>query len=222
MIEGDVPDDSVSGDPPVRSFKEKLQQAFLKPAKAPNFSYDVLEDPQTVEEIEDAIRSTTDRERLIGLVAAPLAAAITILITGSLISNDPPAFLKSGAANRLHTSVSLYQELGGVLVVISILILALALWRKRVYLGIALALFGLAVFNLHFWGFGVPYILAAAWYLVRAYRLQRTLREATGGQPRQPRSPRGNGREPVGGRPGANKRYTPPTASRRWTRPVEE
>ena len=42
------------------------------------------------------------------------------------------------------------------------------------------ALYGLAVFNLHWWGFGVPFVLVGAWYLVRAYRAQRALKEATG------------------------------------------
>ena len=72
-----------------------------------------------------------------------------------------------------------------------------------------MALYGLAVFNLHYWGFGIPFILAGAWYLVRAYRLQRDLKEATGDVP-------GTRPGPVGAwsdrrratRP--NKRYTPP------------
>ena len=49
-----------------------------------------------------------------------------------------------------------------------------------------MALYGLAVFNLHYWGFGVPFILVGAWLLVRAYRLQRDLREATGDAPARP------------------------------------
>ena len=59
-------------------------------------------------------------------------------------------------------------------------ILVSALWRKRLFLGIALALFGLAVFNLHYWGFGVPFLLAGAWYLVRAYRFQQELKRVEG------------------------------------------
>jgi hypothetical protein len=68
------------------------------------------------------------------------------------------------------------------------------------------------VFNLHYWGFGVPFILGGAWLLVRAYRLQRDLREATG----EVASRRGR---PSGGTPSRatvaqrNKRYAPPAPS---------
>jgi hypothetical protein len=41
-----------------------------------------------------------------------------------------------------------------------------------------MALYGLSIFNLHFWGFGIPFILAGAWLLVRAYRFQQKLKEA--------------------------------------------
>jgi hypothetical protein len=63
-------------------------------------------------------------------------------------------------------------------------------------------LYGLAVFNLHYWGFGVPFLLVGAWYLVRAYRFQQELKKTEVGTPRA----RANG-----ARPRSNKRYTPPT-----------
>ena len=136
-------------------------------------------DELTLEELEDVVRFADDKERLIGLIAAPLAATIGILVIGALIANDPAALLKDGQVNKLHVSVSLYQSLAGVLLGLSVLMLGLAFFRKRMLLGIVMALYGLAVFNLHYWGFGVPFILAGAWLLVRAYRLQRALREAT-------------------------------------------
>ncbi|HWD24865.1 MAG TPA: hypothetical protein VG368_05335, partial [Acidimicrobiales bacterium] len=100
-------------------------------------------------------------------------------------------------------------ELAGVLVVMSILMLVTAMMRKRIFLGVTTALFGLAVFNLHYWGFGVPFLMVGSWYLVRAYRLQRGLREAGGG------GTYSSGSKAVGrgySQPGANKRYTPPVA----------
>ena len=112
-----------------------------------------------------AVRSATDKERLIGLLAAPLGAAIGILVITALIDNDPPAHLKNGQLNRLHVSLSVYHELFFVLLGLSILILVMAMLRKRLFLGITMALYGLAVFNLHYWGFGVPFILAGAWLL---------------------------------------------------------
>jgi len=107
-----------------------------------------------------------------------------------------------------HVNTSLYYSLELVLLGLSVLILVTALWRKRLFIGIALVLFGLGVFNLHYWGFGIPFVLAGAWYLVRAYRLQQELKraEAVEGPPRP------KGREPSNGpRPRPNKRYTPPT-----------
>jgi len=133
-----------------------------------------------VEELEVAARSANDKERLVGLLAAPFAAAIGFLVISALIVNDPPALLRSGQLNKLHVAVSLYYDLGAVLLALSVLILATAMLRKRLFLGIVMALYGLAVFNLHYWGFGIPFIMGGAWLLVRAYRLQRDLREATG------------------------------------------
>jgi hypothetical protein len=84
-----------------------------------------------------------------------------------------------------------------------------------------MALYGLAVFNLHYWGFGVPFIMGGAWLMVRAYRLQRNLRGVTGDNPARS----GPGRRGGGGgtgisRPQPNKRYTPPSpAARRSASP---
>jgi len=80
------------------------------------------------------------------------------------------------------------------------------------------ALYGLSLFNLPpYWGFGFPYILAGAWLLVRAYRLQRDLKEAKG-EPTRYGPPRGSGTNGAG-RPRPNKRYTPPTPPPRSTPP---
>jgi hypothetical protein len=116
---------------------------------------------------------------------------------------------------------SLYHDVLIVLLVLALAMLTTALLRRRLFLGMATALYGLAVFNLHYWGFGVPFVLAGAWYLVRAYRLQRSLREANGEGPRYGSGSRSRGGTPSNGnRPGANKRYTPrPSPSSRAVRP---
>jgi hypothetical protein len=124
-------------------------------------------------------------------------------VISALIANDPSALLKNGQVNRLHVSLSLYHDLGGVLLGLSVLMLVVAMLRKRLYLGIVMALYGLAVFNLHYWGFGVPFIMGGAWLLVRAYRLQRDLNEATG-------EPGGAKRSAGGARLGS----TPPRSNR--------
>jgi len=204
-----------SGGPPRSSLplRDRLRNAVLKPVEAdsrPKSS----DEHQSVEELEAAVRYANDKERFIGLIAAPFAAAIGILVSGSLIVNDPPARLKNGHINTLHVSVSLYHDLEVVLIVLSLVMLATAMLRKRLYLGIVTALYGLAIFNLHYWGFGVPFIMVSAWMLVRAYRLQRDLREATGGNGsrdgvRQSRGSAAARRFP----PKPNRRYTPPTSA---------
>jgi hypothetical protein len=84
-----------------------------------------------------------------------------------------------------------------------------------------MALYGLAIFNLHYWGFGIPYILAGAWLLIQSYRLQRDLKEARGEGGTARGQSRGRGTTSSGPRP--NKRYTPPTPSpRRPTKPGDE
>jgi hypothetical protein len=200
----DAADDD--GVPPRLTAWHRLQNAMLKPADpgktgSTSGAKPSTEDPTTVPELEAAVARADDKERLVGLLAAPLAAAIGLLISGSLIANDPKALLANGQVNKAHVAPSLYLELGGVAVALGMLMLVLALLRKRLYLGITMALYGLTIFNLHFWGFGLPYIIFAAWLLVRAYRLQSKLKAARAAD---------GGSTP--GRALPNKRFTPPTA----------
>jgi len=177
---------------------ERLRGAVLKDPGAAD--REAVVGPTTVEEIEAAIKRADDKERLVGLLLAPIAAAIGLVVTASLIANDPKARLADGLLNPKHVSTSLYGELGAVALGLALLMLVLAWYRKRLYLGIVMALYGLSICNLHFWGFGIPYILAGAWLLVRSYRLQQQLKLAKGGA--------GGG---LPGSAGPNKRYTPPT-----------
>ena len=178
--------------------RDRLRNLVLKPAEAATDSTAKgSHGPATLEELEAEARSANDKERFIGLVAAPLAAAIGILVISALIVNDPPARLKDGQIDTLHVSLSLYHDLGGVILALSVLMLVTAMWRKRLYLGIVTA-------------------LLSAWLLVRAYRLQRDLREATEGSPsRTGAQRRGRGATPRRSSAKANSRYTPPTGARK-------
>jgi hypothetical protein len=198
-------------DGPKTPLVERFKEAVVKPVEPSAAAKAKKADrPMSVEELEEAVRSADDKERLTGLLLAPVAAAIAIFIINLLIDSDPAARLKDGALNPRHVSPSTYHELSLVLLVMSVLMLGLAFYRKRLFLGIVMALYGLAVFNLHYWGFGIPYILAGAWLLVRAYRLQRDLKEARGEAPgSRSRQARGSGTSP---RPRPNKRYTPPVS----------
>jgi len=180
---------------PTMTWWERLKFALVRPPDD-----DVREtkaDERSVEELEAAIKRADDKERAIGLIAAPLAAVIGIVISSASIDY----------AKTHHQSLTVYDELTYVILGLSVLMLATAWWRKRLFLGITMALYGLAVFNLHYWGFGIPFLMAGSWYLVRAYRLQQALKRAQGGRTASARRMTASN----GARPRPSKRYTPPT-----------
>ncbi len=194
---------------------QRLRNAMLKPvepdaaarAKAAN-------KPASVAELEDAVRYADDKERLMGLLLAPVAAAIGLVVIAYLTNHDPAA-LVHGKVNPKHVSLSLYHDLTFVLLGLSVVMLATAYFRKRLFLGITMALYGLSVFNLHQWGFGIPFLMLGAWLLVRSYRLQRDLNEATGAKPARAGAQRRGVATSSMTRAQANKRYTPRTAPKR-------
>ncbi len=71
----------------------------------------------------DEEKRANDKERAIGLLAAPLATLIGFLVIHALVANDPPAHLTDGAVNKLHVNLSTYHELFLVLIVLSFLML---------------------------------------------------------------------------------------------------
>jgi hypothetical protein len=174
-------------DPDKPTLSERFTRAVIK---ADSTEPKVDEGPKTVEEIEASIARADDRERLIGLIGAPIAGAIGLVVMQSLVANNA----------KSYSSVSLTLTL--TLLGLAAVMLAAAWFRKRLYMGLTMALYGLSIFNLHFWGFGVPYLLFGSWYLVRAYRLQQSLKLAKGD------APGGSGSAQRQARP--NKRYTPP------------
>jgi len=187
---------------------ERMRGALVKPPPPSTASAKKPNRPRSVEELEDAVRYADDKERLTGLLLAPVAAAIGVLVVNDRVSKHAPEFLKNGKSNPQYVSLSVLHELELVFLGLALVMLASAYFRKRLFLGIAMALYGLAIFNLRYWGFGAPFILIGAWLLVRAYRAQRDLREATG-------DVRGRGRAgPARGptRTPPNKRYTPRAA----------
>ncbi len=197
MAAHDDADNSAGDDAPKMSAWQRMKYTFVQP-DAVEADKSVVDD-RSVEELQEAIRRSDDKERAIGLIAAPLAALVGIIISSATISN----------AKNLHQSTTVYVELTYVILGMAVLILVASMLRKRLFQGVTMALYGLAVFNLRFWGFGVPFLLAGAWYLVRAYRLQQALKkaEAAGSPPR----PKGANPSPGAPRPRRSKRYTPPT-----------
>ena len=183
-------------------FLDRVKGAILKPEDpdapprpSPKGAYEL-----SGEELEIEAKGLNEKERLIGLFAAPLASAIGFIVVHILVINDPPAHLSNGAVDKLYVNPNDYYDLFLVLVVLSMAMLATAFLRKRLYLGMVTALYGLTIFNMHYWGFGVPFVMVGAWYLVRAYRLNKNLKASLAGGPAP------------GVRP-ANKRYTPPVVA---------
>jgi hypothetical protein len=177
---------------------ERLKYAMVRPDDSPDEPSPA--DDRSADEIQEEIGRSNDKERLIGLIVAPIAAIVGLLITSASIDN----------ARSHGQSVGVYEELTYVLLGLAVLILVASLLRKRLFQGITVALFGVAVFQLKYSyiGFAAPFVLVGAWYLVRSYRLQQALKNAVPGQGAS-RATRTNGSGPPRAR--ANKRYTPPT-----------
>jgi len=175
--------------------RERLKDAMVKPAdpdapaKAKGF---VL--PDTVEELEAAERSADDKERLVGLLAAPVAGALALIVSSAVIADSHPALNKS-QVGEVHL-------LTLVLLGLALAMLVTAWMRKRLLLGMVMALYGLSLFNLHGWGFAIPFLLFGSWLLVRAYRLHSALKSAT--------ADLAPGSAPAASPPKPSKRYTPP------------
>ena len=212
-LDSDASDDETPRMSSWQRFTASVSNFMLKPAPAESTTEVAVTKeggPTTIPELEEAIKRADDKERLVGLLLAPVAAAIALLVVASLVAHDPKAIV-NGQIDKLHVNPSLYVELGAVTLALALLMLGAAWFRKRLILGIAMALYGLSIFNLHYWGFGFPFILVGAWYLVRAYRLSEKLKHAKADQP----GAAGGGS--AAPRPQPSKRYTPPAAPIRRT-----
>lgn len=150
---------------------------FLKP-EDPNAKPKAPEVPEDVDELEDLVKRANDKERAIGLIAAPVAAAIAFTVIHVLSLQRK--YSKPGVLNSQYISQSTLADLFIVLIVLAFGMLLFSLLRKRLFIGVACGLYGLAIFNMHYWGFGIPFVFVGAWYMVRTYRFQRSLRLANG------------------------------------------
>jgi hypothetical protein len=193
------------GDPtPKPTLWMRFQTAIVKPDDPDTPKSKASEPVESVEELEATIARANDKERNIGLVAAPVGGVIALVISSNLIHH----------AQQTGQSTSVYQTLTFVLLGMVVLLLVTSWLRKRLFIGIVMALFGLGIFNLRYWGFGLPFVMGGAWYLVRAWRFQSKLKLASAASKTSSGSP--NRLPSAGGvlaRP--NKRYTPPTEKRK-------
>ena len=204
---------------PDPSIKGRLSRRFLKPID-PTAPHAEVAPPRSVEELEADNRSMTDVERLIGLVMAPLAAVVTLILISQYVNN-----WKNQHPGQAHVPSS-YSELFVVFLILAALIMVAAWFRKRMYTGLAIALFGLSIFSLNWKWLPIagPFVLVGAWYLVRAYRAQQAVKLA-GGDPSRwsPRAKDAGSAAPPGpSAPQPNKRYTPPTPKPKKALPKPE
>jgi hypothetical protein len=186
---------------PALTWWERLKYAMVRPDDAPP---EVKPDERSAGELEATIRRADDRERAVGLIAAPVAALIGFLVIGANISRNSSAT----TLPKNFVPASTYHWVLLVFLALAVVMLVGAWLRKRIVLAVALALYGVGLFQLGWLGFAVPFVLAGAWYLVRGFRLQTALKRAEGdaGGPPVLASRAANGV-----RPRPNKRYTPPT-----------
>jgi hypothetical protein len=199
-----MPSSTDAGDPgaedaPALTRWERIKYSMVRPDDDPKEVED--KEIRPVEEIEADIARSNDKERAIGLVAAPIAALVGIIISDASVNY----------AKTHGQSVGVYEKLTYVLLGLAALILLSSWLRKRLFQGITLALYGLAIFQLHFtyFGFAAPFLLAGAWYLIRGWRLQQELKVAIAAGPDAPRPKPNPASAPP--RPRRNKRYTPPS-----------
>jgi len=219
--------------------------ALLNPAPAgarPRRSVDDL-GTMTPEEITHRIKRLDDRERFLALTAAPIGVAVGTLLTVFALHLNP-ALRVHGKLNPKHVSDSLILLEGGVRIVLSAVVVACALTRRRSLVGFSLLFLGTAMgsplFALPFWALG-------GYLIWRVFKYQKVLtarraaargtRAAPGGRApgggRVPASPGAAGRagaaaarqrvqsggrrgrkEPAPSGPTPSKRYTPPRPTR--------
>ena len=214
--------------------RARLRDSFLTPAPAKRVSPADALASMSREEIAHRIKKLDDRERLLALFAAPTGTAVGLLLTGFALHLNPAVHVKG------HVSNSLILLEGGARILLSGLVVAAALSRRRSLVGFALLFLGTAMgsplFALPFWGLGGYLIWRVFKYQkvlnARGGTPGRTSGRATGGS-RVPANPRAAARaesaagrtraqaarqrgrkqpEPAG--PTPSKRYTPPKPTR--------
>ncbi len=168
----------------------RLRDALLKPkpepVAGPSGKVPTKDDPypeKTSAELRNWIKYLDDQERLFTLIAAPLAAALSITSMVVGLHEAHAAHPAKGATTSPETVVIL----GVVSIALAIAVLVAGLLRRRSF----------AVFSLLFVGFGVesglgilgvlPFWALALWMFMRSSKMQRAL-TTRGDHPRQQRA----------------------------------
>ncbi len=114
-------------------------------------------DSMTREEITHRIKKLDDRERFLALTAAPLGVLVGIVLTAFALHLNPAPLLH-GKVNPKHVSESLILLEGGARILLSGIVVACALTRRRSLVGFSLLFLGTSMgsplFALPFWVLG--------------------------------------------------------------------
>jgi hypothetical protein len=187
-------------------------------------------DSMSREEITLRIKKLDDRERFLALSAAPLGVAVGVGLTLVTLHLNPA----TGHTNHVAPS-TIYLE-GGARILLSGVVVAAALTRRRSFVGFALLFLGTAMgaplFALPFWGLG-GYLIWRVFKFQKALSARNATSGKTAGGGRIPANPRAAGRagaaaarqraqstrrrsrkEPAPAGPTPSKRYTPPRPAR--------
>ena len=140
-------------------------------------------DSMTREEITHRIKKLDDRERFLALTSAPIGIVVGVVLTAFTIHLNPPLKLH-GKINPKHVSESLILLEGGARVLLSGIVVAAALSRRRSFVGFALLFLGTSMGSPLF---ALPFWVLGGYLIWRVFKYQRVL-TARGGSARGARS----------------------------------
>jgi hypothetical protein len=147
-----------------------------------------IADSLSREEIVHMIKKVDDRERFMALFAAPLGVVVGIALTAIAIHVNPAARLH-GKVNPKHVAESIILIEGAARILLSGIVVAAALSRRRSLIGFALLFLGTSMgsplFALPFWALG-------GYLIWRVFKYQRAL-NARGGPTGRGATPRARG-----------------------------
>jgi hypothetical protein len=175
-----------------QSGRRRLRDALAPPPAAQRARPTDALEAMSSEELVGLIKKVDDRERFLALVAAALGVVVGIALTAITIHLNPPLRV-NGHLNSKHATDSVLYLEGAARIVLSAIVVASALTRRRSFIGFALLFLGTSMgsplFALPFWALG-------GYLIWRVFKYQRALTAKRGG-PDRTRS-RGAGRAAAG------------------------
>jgi len=155
----------------------------------------------TREEITHRIKRLDDRERFLALTSAPIGVVVGVVLTAFTLHLNPAATIH-GKLNPKHVSESLILLEGGARVLLSGIVAAASLTRRRSFVGFALLFLGTSMGSPLF---ALPFWVLGGYLIWRVFKYQRVL-TARGATARRTTRATPEARAPGGKRVPANPR----------------